>query len=247
MSLGVTLLICVSMLVTSFLSGIFGMAGGIILIGILLALLPLQTAMVLHGVTQLASNVWRALLWRKSVRWSIAGAYSLGSLLALLAWSVTGYVPGKAVAFLMLGLSPFSVKLIPENFRPNPEKLAQSVLYGIICTGLLLLTSVAGPLLDTFFLGGTLDRRSIMATKSMCQIFGHSAKLVYFAGIITQPGTIDPWVAALALGTSMAGTMLAKPVLEALSDKTYRVWANRIVATVSTYYSLYGFYLLVVT
>ena len=244
MTLGLTLAICAAMAVTSFLSGIFGMAGGILLIGFLLAVLPLQTAMVLHGVTQLASNVWRALMWRRHVTWRIAGGYSAGSLLALGLWSLTGYVPDKAVAFLMLGLSPFTVRLAPMRFRPNPERMSQCVTYGAICTALLLLTGVAGPLLDSFFLGGKLDRRSIMATKSMCQIFGHSVKLVYFAAVITQPGAIDPVVALLALTMSMAGTILARPVLDALSDKTYRIWANRIVTSVSAYYSLYGAYLL---
>jgi uncharacterized membrane protein YfcA len=246
MGIGLTLIICVAMIVTSFLSGIFGMAGGVILIGILLALLPLQTAMVLHGVTQLASNGWRALLWWRDVRWRIAAAYSAGSLIALGLWSITGYVPDKPVAFLLLGLSPFSVRLIPERFRPNPEHMSQSVLYGVLCTGLMMLTGVAGPLLDSFFLGGKLDRRNIMATKSMCQIFGHAVKLAYFSGVITDPGTIDPMVAALAVIASMAGTFLAKPVLTALSDKTYRLWANRIVTGVSSYYSLYGVYLITI-
>ena len=40
-----------AILSTSFLSGIFGMAGGFILLGILLALMPLPAAMVVsHGV-----------------------------------------------------------------------------------------------------------------------------------------------------------------------------------------------------
>jgi uncharacterized membrane protein YfcA len=44
------------MVATAFLSGIFGMAGGLILIGILLVLLPLPEVMALHTVTQMASN-----------------------------------------------------------------------------------------------------------------------------------------------------------------------------------------------
>src|SRR5207248_9763738 len=36
----------VLMVATAFLSGLFGMAGGLILIGVLLALMPLPTAMV---------------------------------------------------------------------------------------------------------------------------------------------------------------------------------------------------------
>ena len=39
------------MVATAFLSGLFGMAGGMILIGVLLALMPLPTAMVLHAIT----------------------------------------------------------------------------------------------------------------------------------------------------------------------------------------------------
>ena len=57
------------MVATAFLSGLFGMAGGLILIGVLLALMPLPTAMVLHAITQMASNGWRAFLWRAHIRW----------------------------------------------------------------------------------------------------------------------------------------------------------------------------------
>ena len=56
MATGLSLL----MIGTAFLSGIFGMAGGLILIGVLLFIFPLPTAMVLHAVTQMASNGWRA-------------------------------------------------------------------------------------------------------------------------------------------------------------------------------------------
>src|SRR2546421_12957374 len=57
----------VLMVATAFLSGLFGMAGGMILIGVLLMLMPLPTAMVLHAITQMASNGWRAFLWRANI------------------------------------------------------------------------------------------------------------------------------------------------------------------------------------
>src|SRR5258708_25794870 len=56
------------MVATAFLSGLFGMAGGLILIGVLLALMPLPTAMVLHAITQMASNGWRAFLLRSPTK-----------------------------------------------------------------------------------------------------------------------------------------------------------------------------------
>ena len=238
--------LCLAMVGTSFLSGIFGMAGGMILVGILLALMPVPEAMMLHGVTQMASNGWRALLWWRHIRWVPAGLYLLGCLIALVLWSFIRYVPSTPVALLMLGLTPFAVRLLPENFRPNPESLWQGPLYGMACMTLILLTGVAGPLIDTYFLGGKLDRREIVASKSACQIFGHAAKLIYFGSLIGQTASVDPIVAVLAIISSMIGTTLAKRVLEAMSDQQYRKWANGIIVTIAGYYVLHGSYLLVI-
>jgi uncharacterized membrane protein YfcA len=114
--------LCLAICGTSFLSGIFGMAGGMILVGILLVLMPVPDAMMLHGVTQMASNGWRGLLWIKYVRWRPVGAYVFGFLVALLLWSLTRYVPSTPVALLLLGCTPFLIRLAPKNLRPNPRK-----------------------------------------------------------------------------------------------------------------------------
>ena len=101
-------------IVTSFISGIFGMAGGLILIGVLLALFPVPTAMVLHAVTQMASNAWRSVLWWRHIVWGSIGFYVAGCLVSVGLWSITLYVPDKAVALLLLGLSPFVIRAIPD-------------------------------------------------------------------------------------------------------------------------------------
>ena len=153
------------MVATAFLSGLFGMAGGLILIGVLLALMPLPTAMVLHAITQMASNGWRALLWRAHIRWRPVMVYLIGCAIALGVWSITRYVPDKPVALLLLGVTPFLARLMPANIKPNPDSVWQGSLYGSICMGLMLMTGVSGPLLDTFFLGGNLGRREIVAPR----------------------------------------------------------------------------------
>lgn len=240
-------LLCLTMVATSFLSGIFGMAGGMILIGVLLALLPLPQAMVLHAVTQMASNGWRGLLWWKYIRWRPAVAYVVGCIVVLSLWSFARYVPDKPVALLLLGVTPFLARLTPSSFQPDPTNPLQCAGYGVICMTLLLMTGVSGPLLDTFFLGGgKMDRREIVATKAACQVFGHAAKLLYFGGIVEQAGTLDPVVAGLAILASAIGTTLSTRVLHAMSDGQYRLWANRIVTTIALYYVGYGSWLLIV-
>ena len=114
------------MVATAFLSGLFGMAGGLILIGVLLTILPLPSAMVLHAITQMASNGWRAFLWRSHIRWRPVAIYLIGAALALGAWSITRYVPDKPIALLLLGVTPFMARLTPRGLKPNPDSIGRA-------------------------------------------------------------------------------------------------------------------------
>jgi uncharacterized protein len=244
MSASLLTVLLATMVATSFLSGIFGMAGGMILMGILLALLPLPAAMALHAVAQIASNGWRGVLWIGHVRWRAAATYIVGCLLALTAWTFVLYVPSKPVALIALGITPFLLHLLPENIKPDPENLLHGAFYGAACMTLMLLTGVAGPLVDSYFLGGRLNRKEIVATKAICQIFGHGAKLLYFGGLIEQAASVDPWLVGSVVVASLVGTALAKPILERLSDTHYRTWAKRIIATIACAYLVQGGYLI---
>ena len=232
------------MLGTAFLSGLFGMAGGLILIGALLTLMPVPTAMVLHAITQMASNGWRALLWARYIQWRPVAVYMMGCAIALLAWSFAGYVPDKPVALLMLGITPFLAQLMPSGLRPDPARLWQGVGYGSVCMTLMLMTGVSGPLVDTFFLGGQLGRREIVATKASCQGGSHLAKLIYFGGIIDQAALVSPELVLIAVATSMLGATLARRFLDAMTDRQFRTWARRLISTIAGYYIFYGGWLL---
>src|ERR1700738_1979826 len=220
------------MVATAFLSGLFGMAGGMILIGVLLTFMSLPTAMVLHAITQMASNGWRALLWRAHIRWRPFSVYLMGCALALAIWSITRYVPDKPIALLLLGVTPFMARLMPPGLKPNPGSVWQGTFYGSICMGLMLMTGVSGPLMDTFFLGGQFDRRGIVATKAACQVASHFVKLIYFGGIIDQAATLDPVLAVVAVAAAMTGTTLARRILEAMTDLQFRTWGRRLITPV---------------
>jgi uncharacterized membrane protein YfcA len=244
MSAMMILLLVATITATSFLSGVFGMAGGLILMGVLLALLPLPAAMALHAITQIASNGWRGLLWWRHVRWRAAGFFLAGCALAFGIWMLWRYVPSKPVALILLGVSPFLVRLVPADYQPDPERFLHGALYGSVCMTLMLLTGVSGPLIDAYFLGGGFERRQIVATKAVCQIFGHAAKFAYFGGLVDGAAGADPLVAGLAIAASMVGTSLARPVLERLTDTQYRRWATHIITAIAVIYLAQGCYLL---
>ncbi len=240
MPLHVMLVVVALMVATSFLSGIFGMAGGLILIGVLLALLPLPEAMALHAVTQMASNGWRGLLWWTHIRWRAALTFLVGCLAAFVVWTFWRYVAPKPVALILLGVSPFLVKLFPADLKPNPERLRDGLVYGASSMSLMLLAGVSGPLIDTFFLGGTMERRQIVATKSICQFCCHGMKFLYFGGLVDRATGLDPVMVGAAIVASIVGTSAARPILDRLTDTQYRLWANRIVTTIAAFYLLQG-------
>jgi uncharacterized membrane protein YfcA len=232
------------MIGTAFLSGIFGMAGGLILIGVLLVAFPLPTAMVLHAITQMASNGWRALLWWRHIEWKSTAFYVAGCLVSVGLWSIWLYVPDKAVALLLLGLSPFVIRAVPERVLPRSFGPGQVAATGAASMMLMLMTGVTGPLLDTMFLRSPLERRQIIATKASCQVFGHGFKLIYFGALIAEVGQVEPWFLGIAVASSMIGTSLGKLLLERLSDKQFRVWSGRIITVLASYYVGYSLVLL---
>src|SRR5207247_1739836 len=99
-------------------------------------ILPLPSAMVLHAITQMASNGWRAFLWRSHIRWRPVAIYLIGCALALGAWSITRYVPDKALALLLLGVTPFMARLTPRGLKPDPGVAAVAVAASMLGTTL---------------------------------------------------------------------------------------------------------------
>ncbi len=229
-------------LFSSFLAGVFGIAGGIILMGGLLMLVPVADAMVLHGATQTVSNGWRAVLWRRYILWGVVLRYSLGLLVAGAIFFSLELVPDQRVIFLLLGIAPFMGRILPARFVPQVGRRWGAELCGFVCTVFQLLSGVSGPLLDVFFVRSDIDRRAVIATKSACQVVTHLAKLAYFGVLVGGMGAVslDPLVLTVAVSMAMLGTSLARPVLERLTDANFRTWTMWLVMAVGVVFLIRG-------
>lgn len=225
--------------VTAFISGILGMAGGMILMGALLLVLPVAPAMVLHGITQLASNGWRALLWRRMIRWRYVAGYAAGAAVALGVFGAVQMVLSRPFVLLALGASPFLVYLLPRNLELNIDRAGHPFACGIVCVSLQLLSGVSGPLLDTFFLRSTLDRRQVVATKAAFQTLGHAGKIAYFGTMAGTAGA-DPVLAAAMVACAVVGTSASRRLLESMSDAGFRDWTRRAILAIGGFYLASG-------
>lgn len=225
--------------VTATLSGVFGMAGGLVLMGALALVLPVQAAFVTHGILQLVANGWRAVLHHRHVRWDIVGWYAAASLVAGLVVAWLSFTPSKPLLFLLLGLVPLLTWLPQTWINLDAARPVQAFLSGLTVTGLNLTAGVAGPLLDIFFVRTELTRHAIVATKAATQVFAHLAKiLVYGAPLFAGQGAgfPSPWVFALAIPLSMAGTVVGGQILNRLSDVNFKRWTRWIITALGISY-----------
>src|ERR1043165_4712738 len=114
-------LIASAIISTSFISGLFGMAGGMILVGVLLVYFDVATGMVIFSIIQFVANGWRAVLWWRFVLWRIFFVYVAGAVISFAIMRYVAIIPSKAMVYLGLGALPFAIELLPRRMHPNIE------------------------------------------------------------------------------------------------------------------------------
>lgn len=239
MSPSVIALLGATILLSSFISGTFGMAGGMVLLGVLLIYLDVATAMVVFSVIQFFANGWRVLMWRRFVLWPIFWWYAIGAVLAAGAMRAVAYVPDKATVYFLLGIMPFVIDLLPARARPNIEWRGMPFFTGIFTTIVQLLAGVGGLFLDIFFQKSALDRKTTIATKAPSQTFSHVLRFAYFGSVGGIHGGHDATSIGLLIGAvalAVIGTSITPYVIERMSDHGFRRWTRAIILTISAIY-----------
>ena len=230
----ITVIVVVASLATAFLSSIFGMLGGLILMGILVSLMKVGPAMILHGLIQMTSNGYRAWLNRKDINWKTVGTLFIGNVLAMVILFFIAFVPDRITVLLALGILPYIAWAMPSNFAFDVTKTPVGIAAGIVVVGTNLLAGVGGPLLDVFFQRVEMTRHQVVATKAVAQFLGHVSKVIFFGGLAASSSSENwPtfWLLILAMAVSVMGTTLGKKVLDKINDRTFFSWTQRIMLT----------------
>ena len=241
-----TLIIILATLGTAFLSSIFGMLGGLILMGILVSIMPVGQAMVLHGLIQLTSNGYRAWLNRKDINWSIVATLIVGNIIALAGLVFVAFVPDRITVLLALGLLPYIAWALPKNAALDVSKKPIGLLAGMVVVATNLLAGVGGPLLDVFFQRVDMTRHQVVATKALAQSLGHISKVIFF-GFLTVSASNDwpvLWLVLIAMTASVTGTTLGKKILDKINDEIFFLWTQRILLSVGAVFIVYALYLI---
>ena len=245
MSLVVAAALLLAVFFTSTLSGIFGMAGGLVLLAILLAILPVGTAIAVQGAIQIIANGSRAWFSREFIDWRILGIICLGLVAAAAILFIVRYTPDLATVCIGIGLLPILVWIPKGWLALDASKPHHAFICGFLGGGLNLTVGVSGPTVDIFFIRTPMDRRTIIATKAAAQVVNHAGKVLFYWNA-TMVLTGWEWGAvALAAPFAVLGTSAGYWVLQRLTDANFKSWTRLLVTAIGIYYLIRGLTLLI--
>lgn len=209
---------------TSVVSGVMGLAGGMLLLAVLLRHLDPVVAIPVHGVVQLVSNASRAWFQREHVRWDAVWRF---------AWPL---LPAGAVGLHLLRSAPpdagrvaIGAFVLVATWAPgwlrfgarggDPRRALGwgGALVGFASTSI----GATGPLLAPFILALGLGTQASVGTLAACQIFQHLAKVLLFGATGFDFGRFALPLLGLCAG-SIAGSALGTRLLDRVPEQTFR-------------------------
>lgn len=203
---------------TAAVSAILGMAGGIMLLVVMLLFLEPSVAIPIHAIAQLASNGSRTLVHLRAIRRDILLPYLILLLPAgLLSLPLIRYAPPdvlRAAIGVFVLVATWRREWLLFGFDPERIPLApRFTLVGGLAGLLGPVVGATGPFIAPFFLGLGLTRFELIGTTAACQATGHLAKIALFGSDGFDFGAHAPlylgMILAVVLGTSLGTKLLA--------------------------------------
>ncbi|MBT5856298.1 sulfite exporter TauE/SafE family protein [bacterium] len=211
----ILLILGLAALASATISGLVGMAGGILLLATMTFFLPFQVIVPIHGIVQLTSNITRAAILRKNIHRRILGYFLLGVPIG----GIMGYqllsriTKPEWLLILIIGLLIY-VALKPKKLPYIHIPLPAFALLGGIAACLGCLIGATGPFLAPFFIREDLSKEQIVATKAASQLLVHIIKIPIFLALafpyLDHTILIGVMMTGVFIGTKIGTTLLKK-------------------------------------
>ena len=204
---------------TSALSGVAGLGGGTILIGVLYALgLAPTVAVPLFAAVQFVSNLSRTLAYFRHVEWRAAGWFLLFA--APTPFLVAPFVAAINVNVILLLLAGLILaSLLPTPGGQEPLKPVPAfVLAGFLNGSIGMFVGATGLFVGRLFLRPEWKKETVIGTLALTQTLGHLMRVLGYASVgfaVSQRlELLLPLVVAVIAGT-FAGRCLNQRLPEA--------------------------------
>jgi len=222
-------------ILTSIVSGVMGMAGGMLLMTTMLLRLEPAVVIPVHGVVQLVSNGSRAFFLRDQVRWPVVWRFSWPLLPAgAIGLLFAGYVP-VSVSRIAIGCFVLSCIWAPQLIslgRGSPDPRRSLALGGALVGFFSTIVGATGPLLGPFILALELGAQPTIATIAACQIFQHTTKVALF-GISGFDLFSYALPCALLCSCAILGSAIGTRLLPSVPEKAFRLLIKLVLTSLA--------------
>ncbi|MGQ0698297.1 MAG: sulfite exporter TauE/SafE family protein [Panacagrimonas sp.] len=229
---------------TSALSGVAGLGGGTILIGVFFALgLTTVEAVPLFAAVQFVSNTSRTLAYVKHVEWRGAGWFALAALPAT--FLIAPFAERADVNVVRLILAALILaSLVPTRDRGAPLAPRPSfIVAGLLNGSLGMFVGATGLFIGRLFLRPEWPKETTIATLAFTQVLGHGLRVLAYGFVgysaFARPDLLIPLCLAV-----IAGTWVGKHLNQRLSQERFTTLFKLILVILSlklVFDSLKGF------
>ena len=228
------IILIIAALITSSISAVIGMGGGIILLGIMAILIPEGYMVIaLHGIIQMVSNGTRTFVFRQHLKKNLISEYLFGALIGLglsviIVYALMQYYEVDSANQIkfdylkpIIGLYILWYLYLKGAKKEQKNKLF--IIVGFISGLVSIFIGAVGPLIAPFFLRKDLTKENVIANKAACQIITHIGKIpifMYFFNVnyIEQYTILLPLIISVYIGTNVG-----KKLLGSISEKTFKM------------------------
>ena len=229
------IILIIAALITSSISAVIGMGGGIILLGIMAILIPEGYMVIaLHGIIQMVSNGTRTFVFRQHLKKNLISEYLFGALIGLglsviIVYALMQYYEVDSANQIkfdylkpIIGLYILWYLYLKGAKKEQKNKLF--IIVGFISGLVSIFIGAVGPLIAPFFLRKDLTKENVIANKAACQIITHIGKIpifMYFFNVnyIEQYTILLPLIISVYIGTNVG-----KKLLGSISEKTFKIF-----------------------
>ena len=223
--------------ITSSISAVIGMGGGIILLGIMATIIPNGYMVIaLHGIIQLISNTTRTYVFRTHIKSKIIKEFSIGVIIGailsiLILFSIIQFYGVKSanelkIDFLKPMIGSFIIWYLFFKKSKKEKKSKSFIRVGSISGLASIFIGATGPLIAPFFISANLKKEEIIANKAACQMITHLTKIPLFilffnVNYINEYKILLPLIIAVFIGTNIGKKILGY-IPEKLFNKLFK-------------------------
>ena len=164
---------------TSTIAGVVRLGGGMILIAILPSFLPVNALVPVHGLTQLSSNLSRAVFSYKHIKVEVIPKFLFGSLLGVSFFASILYFISLEFIPIFIGVY-ILLSLWSKRFNEKIKKFESYVIIGFFQSGFSIVVGATGPLATTLLVKDYNDKHTVVATAAALMSITHLLKVFIF-------------------------------------------------------------------